>query len=184
MRTENTEFKLSGINHLALVCSDMERTVDFYANVLGMPLIKTIELPGGMGQHFFFDIGNNDCLAFFWFPNAPDRAPGVAAAGGLPGVGDLASAIGSMNHVAFNVSADEIEAYRERLLAKGIECTAIMNHDDSPRQIADEMYPGVFVRSVYFFDPDGILLEFAAWTRTFTEADIQVKPARALSAQT
>ena len=59
-----------------------------------------------------------------------------------------------------------------------------MNHDDSPRQIADEMYPGVFVRSVYFFDPDGILLEFAAWTRTFTEADIQVKPARALSAQT
>ena len=33
---ENTEFKLEGINHLALVCKDMQRTVDFYTRVLGM----------------------------------------------------------------------------------------------------------------------------------------------------
>jgi len=181
MTKPNSEFELRGINHLALVCSDMERTVDFYSNVLGMPLIKTIELPGGMGQHFFFDIGNNDCLAFFWFPNAPERSPGVAAAGALPGVGDLTSAIGSMNHVAFGVPADKMEEYRDRLLAKGVECTEIVNHDDSPRQISKELHPGVFVRSLYFMDPDGILLEFAAWTRTFTEADVQVKPVRALS---
>ena len=71
MGRRNDEFELGGLNHLALVCSDMERTVDFYTNVLGMPLIKTIELPNGMGQHFFFDIGNGDCIAFFWFPNAP-----------------------------------------------------------------------------------------------------------------
>src|SRR4051794_17906174 len=180
----NNEFQLSGINHLALVCSDMERTVEFYSDVLGMPLTKTIELPNGMGQHFFFDIGNNDCLAFFWFPDAPERAPGVAAAAALPGEGGLASAIGSMNHVAFSVPADKMEEYRDRLRAKGVGCTEIMNHDDSPKQVSREMHPGVFVRSLYFFDPDGILLEFAAWTRTFSEADIQVKPARALSAQT
>ena len=41
----NTEFELGGINHVAMVCSDMERTVDFYNNVLGMPLIKAIDLP-------------------------------------------------------------------------------------------------------------------------------------------
>ena len=41
-------FELRGINHLALVCRDMARTVDFYSNVLGMPLVKTIELPAGM----------------------------------------------------------------------------------------------------------------------------------------
>ena len=35
----NTEFNFRGINHLALVSSDMARTVDFYTNVLGMPLI-------------------------------------------------------------------------------------------------------------------------------------------------
>ena len=39
----NTEFEFRGINHLALVSSDMARTVDFYTNVLGMPLIKTLE---------------------------------------------------------------------------------------------------------------------------------------------
>src|SRR3954451_19559147 len=79
MPKQNTEFELRGINHLALVCSDMERTVDFYTNVLGMPLVKTIELPQNMGQHFFFDIGGGDCLAFFWFPNAPAAAPGIAS---------------------------------------------------------------------------------------------------------
>ena len=53
---ENKEFELRGVNHLALVCKDMARTVDFYSNVLGMPLTKTLDLPAGMGQHFFFDI--------------------------------------------------------------------------------------------------------------------------------
>ena len=72
-------FDLRGINHLALVCRDMARTVDFYSNVLGMPLVKTIELPAGMGQHFFFDCGGGDCLAFFWFPDAPDGVPGISA---------------------------------------------------------------------------------------------------------
>ena len=38
-------FELGGVNHLALVCRDMERTVEFYSGVLGMPLIKTIQLP-------------------------------------------------------------------------------------------------------------------------------------------
>ena len=45
MERKNNEFEIRGINHLALVCKDMERTVDFYSNVLGMPLIKTINLP-------------------------------------------------------------------------------------------------------------------------------------------
>ena len=35
-------FELRGINHLALVCRDMERTVEFYTNVLGMPLVKAL----------------------------------------------------------------------------------------------------------------------------------------------
>jgi catechol 2,3-dioxygenase-like lactoylglutathione lyase family enzyme len=49
----NNEFALSGINHVALVCSDTARTVDFYSNTLGMPLIKALDLPGGVGQHFY-----------------------------------------------------------------------------------------------------------------------------------
>ena len=180
MAPRNSEFDLQGINHLALVCRDMERTVDFYSNVLGMPLVKTIELPFDMGQHFFFDVGNGDCLAFFWFPNAPEPAPGVAAPRGLPGDGELVTAIGSMNHVAFNVPADRLDGYLEKLRAKGIEAADVMNHDDSEFGVSREPHPGTFVRSIYFFDPDGILLEFAAWTRALGEGDVRHHPARAL----
>jgi catechol 2,3-dioxygenase-like lactoylglutathione lyase family enzyme len=161
MKVENKEFELRGINHLALVCSDMARTVDFYTNVLGMPLVKTLDLPGGMGQHFFFDIGKGDMLAFFWFPDAPAVAPGIAS----PGEASLTTAHGSMNHVAFDVPAEKIEEYREKLVSKGIAVTEVTNHDDSERQVARKMHPGVWVRSIYFRDPDGILLEFASTTR-------------------
>jgi catechol 2,3-dioxygenase-like lactoylglutathione lyase family enzyme len=170
MGERNEQFELRGVNHLALVCRDMARTVEFYRDILGMPLVKTIELPGGVGQHFFFDIGNGDCLAFFWFPHAPDGVPGVSLARGLPGRDDFTTAVGTMNHVAFNVHAEKIEEYRERLKAKGIKCTPVINHDNSPDQISETMTDDVYIRSVYFMDPDGIMLEFAAWTKPLGES--------------
>lgn len=169
-------FELSGINHLALVCRDMARTVEFYQGVLGMPLVKTIELPVGLGQHFFFDCGGGDHLAFFWFPDSPEPAPGISAPAGRPDQGSLTSAIGSMNHVAFNVAPEQMEAYRDKLRAAGVETTEIANHDDSEWGLADEWTDEVFVRSVYFQDPDGILLEFAAWTRGFSADDVRMVP--------
>jgi catechol 2,3-dioxygenase-like lactoylglutathione lyase family enzyme len=174
--------ELRGINHLALVCSDMARTVDFYSGVLGMPLVKTIELPAGLGQHFFFDCGGGDCLAFFWFPDAPPPAPGVAAPAARPDRGSLVSAIGSMNHVAFAVDPDRLEEYRERLVAAGVSCTEVANHDDSELGIAERVHPGVFIRSVYFQDPDGILLELACWTRPLGSGDVHHLPATAAGA--
>ncbi len=173
----DSQFELRGVNHLALVSSDMARTVAFYEGVLGMPLVKTIELPAGMGQHFFFDCGGGDMLAFFWFPNAPEAVPGVSAPAARPDTGDLTSAIGSMNHVAFDVAPERIEEYRDRLVAAGVPCSEIANHDDSEWGISKTMHPGVFVRSVYFQDPDGILLELAATTRAFTPDDVRHPPA-------
>jgi len=168
---KNKVFDIRGINHLALVCKDMARTVDFYSNVLGMPLTKTIDLPRGMGQHFFFDIGNGDSLAFFWFPDAPAAAPGVAAAQNLPTQGPITSAHGSMNHVAFDVPEEKFDEYVAKLKARGIKVTPVMNHDDSETQVAiDHVTPSTFVRSVYFYDPDGICLEFASWTRALDPA--------------
>jgi catechol 2,3-dioxygenase-like lactoylglutathione lyase family enzyme len=172
----NDKFEIQGINHLALVCKDMKRTVDFYSGVLGMPLTKTINLPHGMGQHFFFDIGNGDQLAFFWFADAPESVPGVGNAPGLPGRDSITSAHASMNHVAFNIPLDKVDEYQEKLKAAGIDCTDVVNHDDSENQASPTLTPSTFVRSIYFLDPDGILLEFAAWTRALDERDVNCEP--------
>ena len=135
-------FEFRGINHLALVCRDMERTVDFYTNVLGMPLVKTIELPAGMGQHFFFDCGGGDCLAFFWFPDAPDGVPGVSAPADRPDLGELTSAVGSMNHVAFDVPPEKIEEYRDRLRRRRHRVHRdLANHDDREWGMSDNGAP-------------------------------------------
>lgn len=180
-RPANSEFDIRGINHLALVCKDMARTVDFYQGVLGMPLIKTIQLPGDMGQHFFFDLGNGDALAFFWFPNAPEARPGLTNPAGLP-MSDksIVTAHATMNHVAFNVPADRIDEYYAKLKAKGVKVTRVISHDDSELGASLEITPSTFVRSIYFFDPDGIGLEFAAWTRELPQqGDVKHVPARA-----
>jgi len=176
----NQQFELRGVNHLALVCKDMSRTVDFYAGTLGMPLVAAIDLPDGMGQHFFFDMGSGDMLAFFWFSEGRDAAPGIASPRpdwfGSPS--GLVTANASMNHVAFDVPAERIEEYRERLVAKGIEVTEVVNHDfDAPNQMTPAPTETTLVRSLYFFDPDGILLEFASWTRELPEGCLP-KPAR------
>jgi catechol 2,3-dioxygenase-like lactoylglutathione lyase family enzyme len=175
-------FELGGINHLALVCRDMQATVDFYEGILGMPLVKTIELPVGLGQHFFFDCGGGDCLAFFWFPDAPEPEAGVSGPRCRPDQGALASAIGSMNHVAFQVPAEKLEEYQAKLRAAGVETSEIANHDDSEFGLADQWDEGTFVRSLYFMDPDGILLEFAAWTRPMGQpGDVAHQPNRAIT---
>ncbi|OBJ74205.1 VOC family protein [Mycobacterium sp. 1274756.6] len=172
----NTEFEFSGINHVALVCSDMARTVDFYTNTLGMPLVKALDLPNGMGQHFFFDAGNGDCVAFFWFADAPDRVPGVSSPAAIPGIGEIVSAVSTMNHLALHVPPERFDAYRQKLKDKGVRVGPILNHDESETQVSATLHPGVYVRSFYFLDPDGITIEFACWTKEFTSEDVQVTP--------
>src|SRR6266496_1286123 len=143
MEWRNEEFDFGGVNHLALVCSDMKRTVEFYTEVLGMRLIKTINLPGGAGQHFFFDMGGGNALAFFWFPDAPDPVPGISAPVTVPGLGEWTSAVGSMNHVAFNVPEERFLEYRAKLKGKGVRVSPILDHDDSEMGVAREFHPGV-----------------------------------------
>jgi catechol 2,3-dioxygenase-like lactoylglutathione lyase family enzyme len=165
---KNSQFELRGVNHLALVCSDRAKTIDFYSNVLGMPFVGDIELPDGAGHHLFFDIGKGDLLAFFEFRDAPVAAPGIASprknVGDSDDLKDLITAVASMNHIAFDVPAEKIDEYRERLTAKGIPNTLI-NHDHSPRQRSDSVNENTIIRSIYFMDPDGIVLEFAGWLR-------------------
>lgn len=178
-----TDFQIRGINHIALVCKDMAITVDFYSNTLGLKLIKTIALPDG-GQHFFFDIGNGDALAFFWFPSAPKAAPGIASmrVDGFQ-TGNITTAHGSLNHLAFNVPLEKIEEYREKLVAKGVEVTPVLHHADGASGFVPELDESTFISSIYFFDPDGISLEFAANVRSLGDPvrDLQHQPATAAS---
>lgn len=166
--------RTAGINHIALVCRDMRQTTDFYTRVLGMPLVKTVELPGG-GQHFFFDCGGGSLVAFFWWADAPPAAPGIASVEQFPH--KPKTAVGSMNHLAFHMAEDELEAALDRLEAAGVPFTpAVVNHDDSAMGVARDLHPGVFVRSVYFTDPNGIMMEFAALTKEFGPEDVAHEP--------
>lgn len=172
------DFQLQGINHIALVCKDMARTVDFYTNTLGINLIKTIALPDG-GQHFFFDIGNGDALAFFWFPQAPQAQPGIASVrSDAWETANITTAHGSMNHLAFNIPLEKVEEYRQKLVAKGVKVTPTLHHADVPSGYVPESDESTFISSFYFFDPDGILLEFAANVRSLGDPvrDIQHQP--------
>lgn len=171
--------KTKGINHLALVCRDMAETVEFYTGALGMPLVKTVALPDG-GQHFFFDCGGGSLLAFFWWPDSPPAAPGIASVKSFPA--EPKSAVGSMNHVAFHLDEDELDASVARLQAAGVHVSVpvVINHDDSPMGVAQAMHAGVWVRSVYFRDPNGMMLEFAATLRDFRPDDVVHAPARAV----
>lgn len=170
----NQKFDIQGVNHFALVCKDMKKTVDFYQGVLGMPLIKTCDLPFGMGQHFFFDIGRGASLAFFWFPEAPESIEGVTVTRTLMGkMGDVTTAVGSLNHVAFNVDPARLAEYKAKLEAAGIEVAGTVHHDDTDMGVSfDQPHKSNWVSSIYFKDPDGIQLEFAGWTRAMTDADV------------
>ncbi len=189
----NTEFNLRGFNHVALVCRDMAETVAFYEDVLGMKLVKTIQHPDGRGQHFFLDMGNgHDGVAFFWWPDAVEGAPGEAVYGGYDDnmqiVGDYKTAIGTMNHLAFDVAPEALDEYREKLIKKGIALSETWNHANSlegghkPGYDANSDDGDVFIRSLYFKDPNGVILEFAAWTTVLQESDVAHAPARARAA--
>ena len=185
----NTKYELRGFNHIALVCRDMAETVQWYEEKLGMRLIKTLQFPDG-GQHFFLDMGNGvDGIAFFWFPDAPEGKPGESIHGTFDDqmrrVRSGITAIGTTNHIAFDVPAEKIDEYLVRLRDSGVAVTEITNHCNSlsgghkPNYDAATDEGDVFVRSLYFKDPNGVLLEFACWTTTFDETDIVHEPARA-----
>jgi glyoxylase I family protein len=120
-----------GIHHAALICSDVEQTIQFYDGLLGFPLVEMTEnrdYPGS--SHFFFDLGNQTLLGFFDFP-------------GL-GLQPAEERIGTVQHIAIAVPPDKHAELRAKLDAEGIP------YDGPQRGI---------VESLYLRDPDGIGIE-------------------------
>jgi catechol 2,3-dioxygenase-like lactoylglutathione lyase family enzyme len=96
-----------GVHHAAHICSDVERTVRFYVEVLGFPLVEMFENRDYQGStHFFFDIGNGNTLAYFDLP-------------GLD-LGEYREVLGGHHHLAISMEPDQWEAARARLDAAGI----------------------------------------------------------------
>ncbi len=138
-----------GVHHLALNTDDMKKTLDFYVGVLGMPLVHALKVPPGLGtgpanrgnppfenlRHYFLDAGADSLVAFFEIPK------------GAKPMADR-DAIGTMQHVSFAVSSDRFEDIVGRLRKATLPYLGPIN-------VGCETY------SIYFFDPNGIRLEFS-----------------------
>ena len=102
-----------GVHHVALLCTDVQRTIDFYQGILGFPLTELFENRDYEGStHFFFDIGHGNSLAFFDFP-------------GL-GLEPYSEVLGGLHHLAISVEPDTWDRLRVKLHDAGVE-TAIIS---------------------------------------------------------
>jgi catechol 2,3-dioxygenase-like lactoylglutathione lyase family enzyme len=97
-----------GLHHFAVVARDVEETTRFYQELLEFPLTEIFENRDYKGSnHFFFDIGNNNLLAFFDFP-------------GLD-LGPYAEVLGGLHHIAISVEPEKWERLRRKLDEAGVE---------------------------------------------------------------
>lgn len=136
--------RYQGIHHLAMATNDMDKTVRFYRDILGMPLVATTgNQPGRPYRHYFFQLGGAQTIAFFEWPGMLEEFHKPA---GLPAQGPV-----QFDHVSFGVTnVEELEKLQQDLRAKGVEVTEIVDHH--------------ICKSIYFTDPNGIALEASAWT--------------------
>jgi len=158
-----------GVHHLALNTDDMKVTLDFYTRVLGMPLVHALKVPPGLGtgpanrgnppfenlRHYFLDAGGDSLLAFFEMPK-----------GATPKADR--NATGTMQHVSFAVSEEKFSRVKGNVEKAGLPYLGPIN-------------VGCDTWSIYFYDPNGIRLEFShqkesdpqvvkRWTQTKAEA--------------
>ena len=130
-----------GINHLALITTDMDATVRFYHGVLGARVVATIGNPEF--RHYFFELGPQCTVAFFEYADSAIEPFSKPA-----GVPDPRAA--QFDHLALNLpDEDALHDLRRRLKSADCEVTDIVDHGG--------------VRSVYFTDPSGIALEASWW---------------------
>ena len=107
-RAERPASTARGVHHVALISSDVERTVQFFQGVLGFPLIEMFENRDYVGStHFFFDIGHGNTLAYFDLP-------------GLD-LGPYQEVLGGHHHLAISVERSTWEQLKDRLEQEKIE---------------------------------------------------------------
>jgi catechol 2,3-dioxygenase-like lactoylglutathione lyase family enzyme len=107
-REERAPSAARGVHHIALISNDVERTVEFYQDLLEFPLTDMFENRDYQGStHFFFDIGNGNALAFFDLP-------------GLD-LGPYAEVLGGLHHLAISMQPEKWTRIKAKLDDAGIE---------------------------------------------------------------
>jgi catechol 2,3-dioxygenase-like lactoylglutathione lyase family enzyme len=145
-----------GWSHISLGTLDMDATRAFYEGVLGFEavrcdIIKVKE--GGQIRHVFFATGDGQLLAFM----EPRGVPGVPVEFDASLNRPLGMPEG-VYHFAFEAGTQaELEAKRDELIRKGVKVTPVVDHD--------------WAKSIYFKDPNGLMLEYSYVTRDFTADD-------------
>ncbi len=130
--------KFNGINHLAMATGDMDRTIRFWRDLLGMRLVAGLGRAGY--RHYFFEISETDLIAFFEWPGVE---PVAEKDHGQPVSGPFI-----FDHVSFGVETEEdLWETKDRLEAAGFHVSEVVDHG--------------FIHSIYAFDPNGIPIEFS-----------------------
>jgi catechol 2,3-dioxygenase-like lactoylglutathione lyase family enzyme len=134
--SEPRRMQLTGLHHITMICSDMERTVAFYRDLLGMAVVRDGPSDDDPGtRHVWFGV--------------VDGTPGrLVSAMEYPNMQAGTAGTGSTHHYALGVeSAEELDAWRDYLRGQGVETTDVFDR-------------GGF-RSIYLRDPDGHIVEIA-----------------------
>ncbi len=131
--------RFNGINHLAMATGDMDTTIRFWRDLLGMRLVAGLGEPGY--RHYFFEISPNDLIAFFEWEGVKPVKPKEH---GEPVKGPFV-----FDHVSFGMESDEaLWELKDKLDAAGFNCSDMIDHG--------------FIHSIYAFDPNGMPIEFSA----------------------
>jgi glyoxylase I family protein len=149
-----------GWSHIGLGTLDMDATRAFYEEVLGFPAVRCDLIPvkeGGCLRHVFFDTGAGQLLAFLearGVPGLPERyEAGINRGLGLPDI---------IYHFAFEAGSPEaLEAKRAELEAKGVQVGPVVDHE--------------WAQSIYFKDPNGLMLEYCCVTRALGADDARMQ---------
>ncbi len=134
--------KFNGVNHLAFATGDMDMTIRYWRDLLGMRLVAG--LGDGRFRHYFFELSETDMVAFFEWPAAKKID---IKDHGVPVKGPVA-----FDHVSFGVeTGDDLWALKDKIGAAGFWVSEVMDHG--------------FIHSIYTFDPNNIPIEFSVAVR-------------------
>jgi len=120
-----------GFHHVAIICSDYEKSKHFYVEILGFSVIQETFRAARNSYKLDLRVGEKDAIELFSFPQPPQRPSRPEACG--------------LRHLSFAVK--DIDATVQDLQSKGISVEPIRLDDLTEK------------RFTFFQDPDGLPLE-------------------------